>query len=183
MMNGRGKSDGPVVPAKSPNKAVEPAAEVTEGRGPTKGNSLERNAPRTQSRTGAPSALERIRQAARQDRKQRFTALLHHVHEIDRLRRSYLAIKREAAAGVDGQTWQEYGEDLEANLTDLSSRLKRGAYRAKPVRRAYIPKADGRQRPLGVPALEDKIVLSSIAKRSFLNRRFGHMPAFALRAF
>jgi group II intron reverse transcriptase/maturase len=108
---------------------------------------------------------------------------LHHVHEIDRLRRSYLAIKREAAAGVDGQTWQEYGEDLEANLTDLSSRLKRGAYRAKPVRRAYIPKADGRQRPLGVPALEDKIVqravvevLNAVYETDFLGFSHGFRP-------
>jgi RNA-directed DNA polymerase len=183
MTNGHGKSDGPVLPGKLPNKAVEPAAEAMEGRGPAKGNPLERNAPRTQSRTGASSALERIRQAARQDRKQRFTALFHHVYAIDRLRRSYYSIRREAAAGIDGQTWREYGRDLESRLMDLSSRLKRGAYRAKPVRRAYIPKADGRQRPLGVPTLEDKIVqravvevLNAIYETEFLGFSYGFRP-------
>jgi RNA-directed DNA polymerase len=100
-----------------------------------------------------PSALERIREAAKRDRKQRFTALLHHVCDIERLRSGYFALKRAAAAGVDGETWQQYGEDLEGNLRDLSERLQRGAYRAKPVRRAYIPKPDGRQKPLGVPTL------------------------------
>src|SRR6266446_10371746 len=158
MMNRRGKSDSPVVPGKSPNNARATAAEGAEGRGLAKGKSPERNALRTQGRGGALSALERVRQAARRDRKQRFTALLHHVYDVERLRAAYLALKRDAAAGVDGETWRHYGEDLEANLQDLAERLKRGAYRAKPVRRAYIPKADGRQRPLGVPALEDKIV-------------------------
>jgi hypothetical protein len=135
------------------NKVGKPAAEAVEGRGPAKGNSHERNALRTQSRAGAPSALERVRQAAAKDRRQRFTALLHHVYDIDRLRTAYLGLKRGAAAGVDGETWQHYGEDLEANLLDLSGRLKCGAYRAKPVRRAYISKTDGRQRPLGVPTV------------------------------
>ena len=153
MMDGRGKSDGSVLPGKLPNKAGRPAAEAVEGRGPTKGNSPERNALRTQSRAGAPSALERVRQVAEKDRRQRFTALLHHVYDVERLRTAYLALKRGAAAGVDGETWQHYGEDLEANLRDLSGRLQRGAYRAKPVRRVFIPKSDGRQRPLGVPAL------------------------------
>ena len=120
MMNARGKSDGPVVPAKSLNKAEEPAAEAMEGSGLAKGNSLERNALRTQGRDGAHSALERVRQAAREDRKQRFTALLHHVYDVERLRAAYLSIKREAAAGVDGETWEHYGEDLEENLQDLS---------------------------------------------------------------
>jgi len=179
-MDGRGKSDGPVVPGKLPNKAGKPAAEAVEGRGLTKGNSPERNALRTQSREGAPSALERVRQAAGRERKQRFTALLHHVYDIDRLRTAYLALKRDAAAGVDGETWRHYGEDLEANLQDLALRLKRGAYRAKPVRRAYIPKADGRQRPLGVPTLEDKIVqravvevLNAIYETDFLGFSYG----------
>jgi len=179
-MDGRGKSDGPVVPGKLPNKAGKPAAEAVEGRGPAKGNSPERNALRTQSREGAPSALERVRQAAGRERKQRFTALLHHVYDIDRLRTAYLALKRDAAAGVDGETWRHYGEDLEANLQDLALRLKRGAYRAKPVRRAYIPKADGRQRPLGVPTLEDKIVqravvevLNAIYETDFLGFSYG----------
>ena len=144
-MDGRGKSDGSVVPEKLPNKVGKPAAEAVEGRGPTKGNSPEHNALRTQSREGAPSALERVRQAAGKERKQRFTTLLHHVYDIERLRAAYL-LKRDAAAGVDGETWRHYGEDLESDLQDLSGRLKRGAYRAKPVRTAYIPKADGRQR-------------------------------------
>jgi len=156
MMNEHGKSDRSVVPANSPNNASEQATEVGEGRERTKGNTPERNASRTQSRPHAPSALERVRQAAKKDRKQRFTALLHHVYDIERLRAAYFAMKRDAAAGIDGETWQHYGTALEGNLQALSDRLKRGAYRVKPVRRAYIPKADGRQRPLGVPALEDK---------------------------
>jgi group II intron reverse transcriptase/maturase len=183
MMNGRGKSDSSVVPKKPPNKAGRPAAEAVEGRGLAKGNSPERNAPRTQSRAGAPSALERVRQAAERDRRQRFTALLHHVYDVERLRTAYFALKRDAAAGVDGQTWRHYGEDLEANLRDLSERLKRGAYRAKPVRRAYIPKADGRQRPLGVPTLEDKVVqravvevLNAIYEADFLGFSYGSRP-------
>jgi hypothetical protein len=153
MMNGRGKSDSPEVPGKPPNKVEEPAAEVVEGRGLAEGNPSQRNALRTQSRAGAPSALERVRQAASRDSKQRFTALLHHIYDIARLRTAYYALRRDAAAGVDGETWRHYGESLAENLQDLSARLQRGAYRAKPVRRAYIPKADGRQRPLGVPTV------------------------------
>jgi hypothetical protein len=132
----------------------------TEGRELAKGNSPERNAPQTQGRNGAPSALERVRQAASKDRKQRFTALLHHIYDVERLRAAYRTIKKDAAAGVDGQTWEHYGEALEANLQDFSHRLKRGAYRARPVRRVYIPKVGkpGELRPLGVPALEEKIV-------------------------
>jgi len=163
-MDGRGKSDSLVVPGKPPNNAEEPAAEVVEGRGLAKGNLPERNVRRTQSRESTPSALERVRQAARRDRKQRFTALLHHVYAIERLRVAYWELKRDAAAGIDGETWRHYGENLEANLQDLSSRLQRGAYRAKPVRRAYIPKADGRLRPLGVPALEDKLVQRAVGE-------------------
>jgi RNA-directed DNA polymerase len=184
MTNGRGKSDSCVVPTKSPNKAGTVAAEAMEGRRLAKGNSLESNAFRTQCRSDAPSALERVRQAARKDRKQRFTALLHHVYDTQRLRDAYLALKRDAAAGVDGETWQHYGENLEGNLRDLAERLKRGAYRAKPVRRAYIPKTDGRQRPLGVPALEDKIVqravvevLNAIYEADFLGFSYGFRPA------
>jgi hypothetical protein len=105
-----------------------------------------------------PSALERIRRAAHRDRRQRFTALWHHVYAVERLRAAYYSLRRQSAPGVDGQTWTAYGEALEANLSDLSCRLRRGAYRARPVRRAYIPKADGRQRPIGIPVLEDKIV-------------------------
>jgi group II intron reverse transcriptase/maturase len=183
MTNGRGKSDSPVIPEKPPNKAAEPAAEGVEERGLAEGNPPKRNALRTQRRGGAPSALERVRRAARRDRKQRFTALLHHVYDIERLRQAYLALKRDAAAGIDGETWQHYGQDLEGNLRDLSGRLQRGAYRAKPVRRAYIPKADGRQRPLGVPALEDKIVqravvevLNAIYETDFLGFSYGFRP-------
>jgi RNA-directed DNA polymerase len=183
MMHGRGKSDRPEVPGKPPNKAEGPAAEAVEGRGRAKGNSREQNALRTQSRESAPSVLERVREAARKDRKQRFTALLHHVYDRERLRQAYLALQRDAAAGVDGQTWRSYGESLEANLQDLSGRLKRGAYRAQPVRRAFIPKADGRLRPLGVPALEDKIVqravvevLNGIYETDFLGFSYGFRP-------
>ena len=183
MMNGRGKSDSSAVPRKPPNKAEEPAAEAVEGRGLAKGNTLEQNAPRTQGRAGAPSALERIRQAAQRDRQQRFTALLHHVYDLNRLRQAYFALKRDAAAGVDGETWQHYGERLEENLQDLRERLARGAYRARPVRRAFIPKADGRQRPLGVPVLEDKLVqravvevLNALYEVDFLGFSYGFRP-------
>lgn len=182
-MNGHGKSDRPVVPVKSPNKAGQPAAERMEGRGLAKGNPRQQNAPRTPSREGAPSALERVRQAARRDRKARFTALLHHVYDLDMLRSAYLGLKRQAAPGVDGETWRHYGEALEENLQDLSDRLKRGAYRAKPVRRVYIPKADGRQRPLGVTSLEDKLVqratvevLNAIYETDFLGFSYGFRP-------
>jgi len=185
MTNGHGKSDSPVIPVKSPNQAVGPAAEATEGRGLAKGNSPERNAFRTQGRENAPSALERVRQAATRDKKQRFTALFHHIYEVERLRAAFYATKKNAAAGVDGETWEHYGEDLEANLQDLSHRLKRGAYRAKPVRRVYIEKVGkpGELRPLGVPALEDKIVqrataevLNTIYEPDFLGFSYGFRP-------
>ena len=182
-MNGHGKSDRPKVPMKSPNKSGQPVAEEMEGGGLAKGNSRQQNALRTPSRAGAPSALERVRQAARMDRKMRFTALLHHVYDPETLRQAYLSLKRDAAAGVDGETWRHYGESLEDNLQDLSGRLKRGAYRAKPVRRVYIPKADGRQRPLGVTALEDKIVqratvevLNAIYEVDFVGFSYGFRP-------
>ena len=157
MMDDLRKSDTAVVPGKSGN-ADASRADATEGRAVAKGNSPERNVLRTQSRAGTPSALERVRQVAQRDRKQRFTALLHHVYNVDRLRTAYLALKRDAAAGVDGETWQSYGQTLETNLQDVSDRLKRGAYRARPVRRAYIPKADGRPRPLGVPTVQSYCV-------------------------
>ena len=182
-MNGHGKSDRPVVPAKSPNKAGRPAAEGTEGRGLSKGNLPQQNASRTPSRTDAPSALERVRQAASKDKELRFTALLHHIYNLETLRMAYFSLKKEAAPGVDGETWRHYGEVLEDNLQDLSPRLKRGAYRAKPVRRVYIDKSDGRKRPLGVPALEDKLVqratvevLSTIYETDFLGFSYGFRP-------
>jgi RNA-directed DNA polymerase len=158
MTNGLGKSDSPEVPEKSPNNAGPTAAEGMEGRGLAKGNLPQQNASRIQSRSNAHSALERVRQAAVKDKKLRFTALLHHIYNLDTLGMAYFGLRKEAAPGVDGETWRHYGEELDKNLQDLSERLKRGAYRAKPVRRVYIPKADGRQRPLGVTALEDKIV-------------------------
>jgi len=183
MMNEHGKSDRPVVPAKSPNKARQPAAEGTEGSGLTKGNLQQQNAFRTPSRTDAPSALERVRQAASKDKEVRFTALLHHIYNPETLRKAYFSLKKEAAPGVDGETWRHYGETLEHNLQDLSHRLKRGAYRAKPVRRAYINKSDGRKRPLGVPVLEDKIVqratvevLNAIYETDFLGFSYGFRP-------
>src|SRR5580700_5877187 len=183
MTNGPGKSDRPVVPAKSPNNAGQPAAEGMEGRGLAKGNLPRQNAFRTPSRKDAPNALERVRQAAGKDKKLRFTALLHHIYNPETLRMAYSSLKREAAPGVDGETWRHYGEQLEGNLQDLSERLKRGAYRAKPVRRVYIPKADGRQRPLGVTALEDKIVqratvevLNAIYETDFLGFSYGFRP-------
>src|SRR5918994_5446411 len=147
-MNGQGKSDRPAVPMKSSNNAgPEPAAEGMEGSGLAKGNLRQQNAPRTPSRDGAPSALERVRQAAKRDRKLRFTALLHHVYDLNRLRAAYFSLKKEAAPGVDGETWRHYGEALEDNLRDLSDRLKRGAYRAKPVRWVFIWKEDRRPAP------------------------------------
>ena len=183
MTDGRGKSDRPVVPRKPPNKVEAPAAEVVEGRGRAKGNARQQNAPRTRSRTIASSALERIRRAARRDRKQQFTALLHHVYDVDRLRGAYHGLKRNAAAGVDGVTWKAYRKELEANLQDLSGRLQRRAYRARPTRRTYIDKTDGRRRPLGVPALEDKIVqravaevLGAVYEEDFLGFSYGFRP-------
>jgi RNA-directed DNA polymerase len=182
-MNGPGQSDRPVVPGKSPNNAGPPAAEGMEGRGLAKGNPSRQNAPRAQDREGAPSALARVRQVAERDKAVRFTTLLHHIYNVDHLRTAYFALKREAAPGVDGETWQHYGEALEENLADLSGRLKRGAYRARPVKRAYIPKADGRLRPLGIPTLEDKLVqrttadaLHTIYEIDFLGFSYGFRP-------
>ncbi len=181
-MNGPEKSDGLIVPTKPLNDAGSPVKEVVEGRSPAKGNTGEQNAPRTQSRTSAPSALDRVREAARTDRKKRFTALLHHV-TVDRLRAAYLALQRKAAGGVDDMTWNEYGQDLEAHLADLHGRVHRGAYRAKPSRRVYIPKPDGRQRPLGIAALEDKLlqravveVLNAIYEVDFVGFSYGFRP-------
>jgi RNA-directed DNA polymerase len=183
MMNEHGKSDRSVIPAKSPNKAGQPAAEGVEGRDLAKGNLPQQNASRTPSREDALSALERVRQAAAKDKKLRFTALLHHIYNLETLRRAYFSLKKEAASGVDGETWRHYGETLEDNLQDLSHRLKRGAYRAKPVRRVYIDKSDGRKRPLGVPVLEDKIVqratvevLNAIYETDFLGFSYGFRP-------
>lgn len=182
-MNGSGKSDRRVVPTKRPNNAGRPAEEAAEGRRRTEGNSHERNASRTQRRIDVPSALERVRQVAAREKKGRFTALLHHVYDVARLRAAFFALKKDAAPGVDGETWRHYEQALEMNLQHLSERLKRGGYRAKPVRRVYIPKADGRQRPLGVPVLEDKIVqratvdvMNAIYETDFLGFSYGFRP-------
>ena len=183
MMHDPGKSDSPVVPGNPPNNTAEPVAEAGEGSGLAKGNSRDSHGDRTQGRVTTSDGVERVRQAAKRDRRQRFTALLHHVYDVNRLRAAYFALKRDAAAGVDGETWQHYGGALEANLLDLATRIKRGAFRASPVRRAYIPKTDGRPRSLGVPTLEDKIVqravaevLSAIYEQDFLGFSYGFRP-------
>ena len=183
MMNGHGKSDSSIVPEKLPNEVSLETEEVTEGRGLTKGRPLEQNTLRTQGRRGVHSAFERVREAVQRDKEERFTALFHHVYDVDRLREAYDGLKRQAVPGVDGETWQHYGRDLEGNLKDLSERLKRGAYRARPVRRAYIPKADGKERAIGIPALEDKIVqratvevLNVIYEKDFLGFSYGFRP-------
>jgi len=181
-MHDRGKSDDPVVPAKPPNNAADAVAEVVEGRGSAKGNTASKTRPGHRAGLNAPSALDRVRQVACKDKEARFTALLHHV-DVDRLQAAYWALKPKAAPGVDGVTWHEYGLDLEANLRDLHARAHRGSYRAKPSRRVFIPKADGRLRPLGVAALEDKIlqralveVLNAIYETDFLGFSYGFRP-------
>jgi RNA-directed DNA polymerase len=181
-MDERGKSDGPVVPAKLPNKAACAVAEVVEGRGPAKGNTASSTHPGRSAGHGAPSGLERVREVARRDKEARFTALLHHV-TVDRLRAAYRAIRPQAAAGVDGVTWEVYGRDLEANLQDLHRRLHAGSYRARPSRRSYIPKVDGRLRPLGIATVEDKIlqravveVLNAVYETDFRGFSYGFRP-------
>jgi RNA-directed DNA polymerase len=185
MMHGHRKSDSSIVRPKPPNKVEPEAKEAVDGRGLAKENWLERNMSRTQSRSGMPSALERIRQAARRDKRQRFTALLHHVYDIEWLGAAYFALRREAAPGIDGETWRHYGERLQSNLEDLAERVKRGAYRARAVRRAYIAKVGkpGELRPLGVPVLEDKIVqratvevLNALYEEDFVGFSYGFRP-------
>ena len=183
MKNDRRKSDRPVVAAKPANKATPVAAERVERRGLAKGKTPRQNTDRAQDRKNVQSALGRIRQAAVKDKRQRFTSLMHHIYNRSMLREAYYGLKRDAAPGVDGETWRQYGEDLDSNIEELSGRLRRGAYRAKPVRRVYIPKADGRQRPLGVTALEDKIVqratvevLNAIYEKEFLGFSYGYRP-------
>ncbi len=179
---GGNAGDGQGAP-KAPSEGGQPTAEGVEGRGQAKGNAAPQNTDRTQSRGNVSSARDRIRQAAETDKGRRFTALLHHVYSIESLREAYLGLKRDAAPGVDGETWREYGEQLETNIADLSDRLRRGAYRAKPVRRVMIPKPDGRQRPLGVTTLEDKLVqralvavLNCIYETDFLGFSYGFRP-------
>ena len=184
-MNDGGKSDKPIVPMSLSNKGSgQPRpAEGVEGRGLAKGNPGEQTRFWTQGQIDLQHALDRIRNAAKEDKKQRFTALWHHVYNVNRLRQAYYALKHEASPGVDGETWTSYGERLEENLDDLSGRLQRGAYRARPVKRVYIPKADGRQRPIGITAVEDKIVqrattevLNAVYEADFLECSYGFRP-------
>jgi RNA-directed DNA polymerase len=181
-MNERGKSDGRVVPVKPANKFVRAEAESVEERRPAEGNTASKTRPGLRAGPGAPSALERVREVARRDKEARFTALLHHV-DLDRLRAAYWAIRPQAAPGVDGVTWEAYGQDLQVRLQDLHARLHSGRYRARPSRRSYIPKADGRQRPLGIATLEDKIVqravvevLNAVYEVDFLGFSYGFRP-------
>jgi retron-type reverse transcriptase len=162
-MNDREKSHGPVVPTKLRNKVGRATADGVEGRSPTKENPSGQNADRTQRRKNAPNALDRVREAARKDKGMKFTALLHHLSS-ERLEAAYRRLKRDAAPGVDGIGWSEYGVGLREKLDDLLSRIHRGAYRAKPSRRTYIPKGDGGRRPLGITTIEDKIVQSAMAE-------------------
>jgi RNA-directed DNA polymerase len=179
---GGGESYSGVLPMKQPNESQGGPQEAVEGRPLTKENMEQPNLRRTPSRESEPTGLDRVRRAAKGDGKLKFTALLHHVN-VDLLRSSYLSLKKRAAAGVDGVTWEEYGGSLEERLTDLHGRIHRGAYRAKPSRRAWILKSDGRQRPLGIAALEDKIVqravgevLNSIWEEDFKGFSYGFRP-------
>jgi group II intron reverse transcriptase/maturase len=181
-MNEHEKSDRPVLPVKPPNNAARAAAEVVEGRGLREGNTAGKTRPGLRAGYGAPSALGRVRRIAQQDKEARFTALLHHV-DVERLRAAYGALNPRAATGVDGVTWEEYGLDLEANLRDLHARVHRGAYRARPSRRVFIPKPDGRRRPLGIASLEDKVlqravveVLNAVYEADFLGFSYGFRP-------
>lgn len=181
-MNGQEKSDSAIVAMKSPNKPGLPGAEAMEQRAGTKGNAGQQRTHRTQTRARVTQALNRVRLAARQRKKERFTALLHHIN-VDTLRTAFYALKRRAAPGVDGVTWQDYEADLEPRLENLHSRVHRGAYRPRPSRRTYIPKADGSERPLAIAALEDKIVqgatvmvLNAIYEGDFVGFSYGFRP-------
>ena len=189
MMKGSRKSDRPVVATKPANKVgatVETAAtmaEQVEPRGLAEGNSPRQNMNRAQDREDVQSALGRIRQAAVKDKRVKFTSLMHHLYHLSMLRAAYYGLKRDAAAGVDGETWRAYEKELESNLADLAGRLRRGAYRAKAVLRRFIAKADGRLRPLGITTLEDKIVqrvtvavLNAIYETDFLGFSYGYRP-------
>ena len=182
MMHGHEKSDPAIVAVKPANKAERSAAEPVERRAGTKGNADQQSTCRTQSRESVSQALERIRKVARERKKERFTALFHHI-SIDLLEEAFFELKENAAPGVDRLTWKDYEADLERNLEDLHDRVHRGAYRALPSRRVYIPKPDGRQRPLAVAALEDKIVqravvalLNAIYEEDFLGFSYGFRP-------
>jgi group II intron reverse transcriptase/maturase len=187
MSHGSGKSDRGVVPKKLPNKAageIPAAAEVVEGRLRAKGNAVQQRMSRRSMRAyDVQTALDGIRQTAKGRPGAKFTTLMHHIYQVERLRAAYFACKRDAAAGVDGQTWASYGQRLEENLLELSDRLGRGGYRPQPVKRAYIDKADGSKRALGVPTLEDKIVqratvevLNAIYEADFKGFSYGFRP-------
>jgi RNA-directed DNA polymerase len=174
------RSDGAVVPVNQSNKEAQASAESGEGRAQTKENIVQSHKLPTQSGKSLSQGLHGVRRAASVRKQERFTALLHHLNV---LRESFYALKRQAAPGVDGMTWQEYESELEDRLNDLHSRVHRGAYRARPSRRVYIPKADGRQRPLGIAALEDKIVqqaavavLNQIYEADFKGFSYGFRP-------
>jgi RNA-directed DNA polymerase len=182
MMHGRGKSDTAIVAGKPTNKVEQSTAEPAEPRAVAKGNASQHSTRRMQNRGSVSQGLERIRQAAKERKEERFTALLHHV-SIELLEEAFFDLKRNAAAGVDAMTWQDYATDLERKLEDLHARVHRGAYRALPSRRVYLPKSDGGQRPLAVAALEDKIVqratvavLNAIYEEDFLGFSYGFRP-------
>ena len=182
MMHEPEKSDSVVVAEKPTNKAERFAAEPVEPRMETKGNAGQQSTRRAQDRESVSQALERVRRAARQGKKEKFTTLLHHINPA-MLRTAFYAMKRDAAPGVDGMTWDTYEKDLDRRIEDLHARVKTGAYRAQPSRRSYIPKEDGSKRPLAVAALEEKIVqravaavLSAIYEESFLGFSYGFRP-------
>jgi RNA-directed DNA polymerase len=182
VMHDREKSDGPVLPVKLSNNAQGGVAEAVEGSGPAKGNTASETRSGPSAGQSALSGLGRVRRVAATDKEARFTALLHHV-DVDRLRAAYWALEPKAAPGVDGVTWEDYGQDLEENLRDLRARVHCGGYRARPSRRVFIPKPDGRQRPLGVAALEDKVlqravveVLNTVYEADFLGFSYGFRP-------
>jgi len=182
MMHEREKSDSVIVAGKPTNKAAQAVAEPVEPRTGTERNAGRQSTHRTLGRARVSQALDRVRKAAKQRKKERFTALLHHIG-VDLLRVAFFALKRNAAPGVDGQTWRDYEADLEQRLPDLHARVQRGAYRAQPCRRQYVPKPDGKQRPIAVAALEDKIVqkatvavLNAIYEEDFLGFSYGFRP-------
>src|SRR6201989_1569161 len=171
-----------MVAGKPPNKAGHLAEEPVERRAEAKGNASQQSTRRARDRESVSQALERIRQVARERKKERFTSLFHHL-SVELLRLAFFALKRDAAPGGDGLTWQDYEADLDRRIEDLHARVQRGAYRALPSRRQYIPKADGQQRPLAVAALEDKIVqkavcgvLNAIYEEDFLGFSYGFRP-------
>ena len=183
MMNGMEKSDSAVVAVKSANKGASAPAEPVEPRAEPKGNSEGQSTRRTQDRESVSQAADRIRQFVQRERKVRLTTLLHHV-TVDTLRWAFFELKKNAAAGADGMTWRMYGKELEGRLADLHDRVHSGAYRATPSRRVNIPKPDGGTRPLGVAAIEDKIVQKAVAETiltpiyeaEFLGFSYGFRP-------